>query len=108
MAKKNVQVEEVKEQKQDHPTISYEDLVHSRVRVEHKDGVMFYLDPAPTQGEFVLRIVPQPIRVEIEELPADWKRPTKEETASASNKVDWGELASEEQEADRVSHDHGI
>lgn len=90
MAKKTVQV--VEEQPQEQvlgPYISYDDLVSSRVIVEHKDGVKYYLDPATKQGMFILRIVQQPAHIETQELPAEWKRPTKEEAAAAANKIDW-------------------
>jgi hypothetical protein len=69
--------------------VSYEDLVTAKVQVQDKAGNQFYLDPARKQGEFVLRVIPQPVTETPAELPEEWRKPTKEEELAASGKIDW-------------------
>ncbi len=69
--------------------VDYEYLVTARVRVQDKEGNVYYLDPARKQGEFVLRVIPQPVTETPAELPEEWRKPTKEEEQAASGKIDW-------------------
>jgi len=77
-------------------TVDYEYLSASRVRVQDKDGNLFYLDPGHMLGQFVLRVVPQVTEQKAEPLPAEWKKPTPEEVKAASGKIDWADVAPEE------------
>lgn len=70
--------------------VSYEDLILAKVQVVDKDGNLFYLDPAKRQGEFVLRVMPQPVEESTEPIPAEWIKPTAEAVKAASNAIDWG------------------
>ena len=79
----------VKEPQVNNEMVDYEYLVTARVRVQDKEGNVYYLDPARKQGEFVLRVIPQPVTETPAELPEDWRKPTKEEEQAASGKIDW-------------------
>jgi len=71
--------------------ITYAALVGARVHVRDEAGNEYYLDPARKQGEFVLRVVPQPIVESAEPIPAEWIKPTAEEVAAANaGVIDWG------------------
>ena len=69
--------------------VNYETLSTARVRVQDKDGNLFYLEPGHMLGEFVLRVVPRTTTETVEPLPAEWKKPTPEEVKAASGKIDW-------------------
>jgi len=74
-----------------HEMITYEALVRDRVHVRDESGNEFYLDPARKQGEFVLRVIPNPVEESAEPIPAEWVKPTAEEVAAAnSGVIDWG------------------
>jgi hypothetical protein len=72
----------------DDVVVDYEKLITAHVKVQDKDGNLFYLDPARKQGEFILRVVPKPVSDEAVELPPEWVRPAKEDKPEGV--INWG------------------